>query len=105
MESESPGARIKTIIMDLQESMNFDKEEWLEAMVRASSLSPEEFSRDYVLEEYPIEITRIDDILDNRVTAAKFTVNQNFRVRPKTNEERQLEIESKEKKDDSSKPE
>jgi len=83
--------------MNIVDSIAYDKEQWLEAMVHASGLSPEVFALYYVIEEYPVTIIRADNILveeDHR-----FSVRQEFRVRPKTPEEKQLEIEMKEKND------
>lgn len=83
-------------IMDIQDSVTYDKEQMLEALVASSGLSPEEFGRDYLLEEYPVEIVTANHILAEDY---RFVVTQQFRVRLKTEEERQLEIESKENKD------
>lgn len=94
--------KIETFILDLEESMHYDKEEWLEAMVQASGLSYEEFDRDYKIIEYPIEIERVGDIFGD---SYRFTVKQNFHLKKKTDDEKLRALESKEKKDDSSKPE
>lgn len=80
--------------MDLESSIAYDKESMLEAMVEASGLTPEEFVVDYIIEEHPIEIITIDDILRDDHT---FSVRQTFRVRLRTEDEKQLAIESKEK--------
>jgi hypothetical protein len=97
-ENNSAVFRYQQFIMDIFDTMSYEKEDWLEAMVETSGLSPEEFSRDYVIEEYPLEIIRVDDILQDDY---KFKIEQKYRVRLKTPEERQLEIETnKEKNND-----
>lgn len=77
-------------VMSMMDSITFDKESMLEALVETTGLTPEEFSRDYILEEYPIEIDTFDDVFKPDF---RFTVTQQFRVRPKTDAEKQLEIE------------
>ena len=84
--------------MDISDSITYDKEQMLEAMVAATGLSPEEFGVNHIIEEYPVEILKIDNILSQEY---QFTVRQNFRVRLKTIDEQQLPLESKEKNDDS----
>jgi hypothetical protein len=77
-------------VMSVIDSITFDKESMLEALVESTGLTPEEFSRDYILEEYPIEIDTFDAVFKPDF---RFTVTQQFRVRPKTDAEKQLEIE------------
>lgn len=88
--------RIEKWVMDIQDSFNYDKESMLEAMVEQSGLTFEEFGRDYLLEEYPVEIVLGQD-LANQDTI--FRVSQQFTVRLKTPEEHQLELEMMEKTD------
>ena len=79
--------RIDQIVLDLHRSLNFQKEEWLEDLVASLHITPEEFARLYVLEEYPMEMSMADftdfDIPDNYV----FSYKQEFHIRRKTLEE------------------
>ena len=80
-------ARIDQLVLDLERSLAFDKEEWLESLVNSLHTTPEEFARLYVLEEYPMEMTMSDftdfDIPDDYV----FRYSQEFHIRRKTPEE------------------
>jgi hypothetical protein len=84
-------------ILSLQESINFDKEEMLEKIVSYSGMTPEEFSADFLIEEYPVHIWNMSS--NEGVLDLQFGVSQHFRIRSKTEDERQLELESKEKTD------
>lgn len=91
--------RFQSLVMGLQESIEYDKEAWLERIVAASGLSPEEFGVYYVIEEYPIEMFAGMDMTSVDMT---YKITQEFHVRLKTEEEHQLEIEGE--KDGSTKP-
>lgn len=93
--------RFATYILDILASINFDKEEFLEEVVSRSGLTPEEFGVDHIIEEYPIEIDKTDILDTNNV---EFTIKQTFRVRLKTDEERQFEIEADHEKEKNVEP-
>lgn len=80
-------ARIDTLTLDISRSMTFDLEEWLEAMVEAMKISPEEFSRLYILDVEPVEIQALD--LSDVVSGDKiiYRTTQTYTVRRKTAEE------------------
>lgn len=80
--------RLKVWEMDISDSINFDKEAMLEALVERTGLDPEEFGFYYDLEEQPIEIFTIDNITGDMV----FEVKQKFVLHWKTEAERQLQI-------------
>jgi hypothetical protein len=91
--------KFETVTMDIASSMAFDKEEWLELLVEKSGFSPEEFGVYYVIEEYPMQFDITTDY--SRIDTV-FKATQEFRVRLKTPEEIQLELETtKGVKDDS----
>ena len=79
-------------------SGRIEEEKMLEALVERTGLTPESFGVYFILEEYPIEIITQSDIFGND---HKITYKQEFRIRPKTDEELQLQLESMEKDDES----
>lgn len=87
-------------MLDIRESVLFDKEDWLntllESVMDTYGLTIDEFARDWIVEEHPLEIQSVSGHLTNDYT---FTVRQQFKVRLKTEEEKQLAIENKEKID------
>ena len=67
------------------DSLNDAKEAFIEAQLKASGLSLDQFVAGYVLAEYPIEFhTLTEDFGSNDIT---MKVSQKYRVRPKTDEE------------------
>ena len=77
--------RINEQHLDLERSIDFDKEEFLEALINAVHTTREEFERLYILEEYPVEI-KLEDFTDmpDLNTAYKVTTKQEFHIRRKT---------------------
>lgn len=92
--------------LSLSQSMFFDKEDmiqgFLENVLKLHDLTREEFERDWIIEEFPIDIHREAAFhkTENPDTYNLY-VKQLFTFRKKTDEERQLELEenNKEKKD------
>jgi hypothetical protein len=92
-----PYYQYKEEMLSLTQSLVYEKEEmlnqYLASALKHLDITIEEFARDYVLEEYPVVI---ESVLGEDY---RIVIKQNFRIRLKTDEERQLEIEHKEKKD------
>jgi hypothetical protein len=83
--------RLHTTTLDLLKSIVFDKEQFLMDFIEKSGLSEAEFIRDWVLEEEPIELLMSDFGSFNEYS---IKATQKFRLRPKTEDEKQLEIET-----------
>ena len=67
------------------ESIHGAKEAFIEVNLIASGLSSEQFAALYILDEYPVEFhTLTEDFNSNSIT---MKVSQEYRVRPKTDEE------------------
>lgn len=86
--------RFSEYVMDLESSLDFDKEQMLLDIIKSSNLTVEEFAEDYVIEEYPIHFIKMDDLSFGE---SSFKITQEFRIRPKTPEEKQEESIFKEK--------
>lgn len=81
-------AKISTQILDLERSMNFDKELFLDDLVNSMHTTRSEFERIFILEEFPMVITMEDFTLFPTVpTALTITTAQQFHIRLKTAEE------------------
>ena len=71
-------ARFKKTQLSLQHSLEFDKEEMLNAIIEASGMSQEIFTLFFVLEEYPMELIRHDDMF---IPETVITIRQQFKIR------------------------
>lgn len=84
-------------IMDIASSMIFDKEDMLEELVKSAlvslDISLQEFYRDYIIDEFPVEVYTNQEAYAGN-TEFRIGYSQTFRIRRKTDEEKQLEIET-----------
>jgi len=69
------------VMLDLNRSLEFDKEEFLNDFIASLHTTPEEFARLYILEEYPIELI----MSETGEITVKLT--QKFNIRRKTEAE------------------
>lgn len=77
-------------------SLDYDKEEMIQQLIAATGISVEEFLANYILEEYPIEFTTVGSLGDLVMNEFRLAVHQNFRIRPKTEDEKQTALQMKE---------
>lgn len=91
-----------TYIMNILDSIAFDKEqmlvEYINSAITHLGITEEEFYRDYILEEFPVVFTTNFDDSDLMSEQTTIKYEQKFTIRPKTDEEKQLELETHKEK-------
>lgn len=63
------------------------KEAWLLETMRTLGVSLDEFARDYIIEEYPSEITNVAKSVFE--SEGIFQIRQNYRIKRKTDKDRE----------------